>query len=203
MARDIREVRKVIGAEGHKMHENILMWLRDDENCLFAGHLIELFRENIPTHGLVGTVEYSADSKGITNVADFNNYSVYYPSERQVKDYDLENDWLYVCAGNQRLADVMKEMIINEHLYSNDSDRHHRKNVVLLTTKWSDRSLKANELRFIQSAIDYNVNYHFIVVSDYGLYRVPFLPANLDPRPVDKFRGEDIVLDNGEAQKLF
>lgn len=97
----------------------------------------------------------------------------------------------------------MREMIRNEHLYSGGRDGHHRQNIVLLTTKWSDRSLKTNELRFIQSSIDFDVSYHFIVASDYGLYRVPFLPANFESRPVEKFRGEEIVLEDGSLQRLF
>ncbi|WP_026489158.1 hypothetical protein [Butyrivibrio sp. XBB1001] len=197
MARKIEELRNVIAASDRDSYELLLRRLRDKEDITVAGHLMELFYDGVPKHGIIGTIEDLANSMGVTSMADFNDYSVFYPSDRPLRERMDMPVWLYVCTGKKRLGDVMQEMLNSAHLIPRPRNRYERKTVILLTDKWSDRVFKGKELSFIRSACHYEINYYFIAASEYGLYQVPFLPSTFSESVVDDFRDDEIICEDG------
>ena len=203
MARKIEELRNTIAVSDRDCYELLLKRLRDKEDINVAGHLMELFYDGVPKHGIKGTIEDLANSMGVTSMADFNNYSVFYPSDRPLRERMDLPVWLYVCTGKKRLSDVMREMLNNAHLVPWPRNRYERRTVILLTDKWSDRVFKGKELSFIRSAGHYEINYHFIAASEYGLYQVPFLPSTFTESIVDDFREDEIICEDGRLHPFM
>lgn len=75
-----------------------------------------------------------------------------------------------------------------------------RKTVFLLTDKWNSDAFRDYELTFLNHAIRNNIWYVFLLVTDYGITQIPFLPEDRD-----FFRRYDIqsVEENVSIERLL
>lgn len=74
------------------------------------------------------------------------------------------------------------------------------KTVVILTDKWDNPLFKKkHEIAFLNYAISQNVMFYFILVTDYGVTRIPFLVR--DRRELDQLRSDDLVEDDIQAAR--
>lgn len=199
MVNKIEDLRKAIATSNKSSYEPLLKTLRDDEDINVAGHLMELFYVESPVRGMSGTIEYLANSNGITSVADFNNYAVFYPSDKTIDELEEYSERLYVCAGDASFSDVIHKMLKDTERVPHLCGKHKNK-MILLTNKWNDNTFKKNDLRFIKRAIIDELKFYFVVVSDYGLYQVPFLPRDFREDVVSDFRHNEIIGDDGRPE---
>ena len=94
-----------------------------------------------------------------------------------------------VCAGAQRLKTVLdKAAEYCEKPLGED------KTVVIVTDKWDQAVFQKHfERQFLRCALEQNVTFLFLLVTDYGVSRIPFLPW--DRHELDQLRHRGYSLE--------
>ena len=94
------------------------------------------------------------------------------------------------------LSKAKKHCEIMEKKFALDTE----KTVVILTDKWDNPLFrKKYEIAFLNYAIRQNIMFYFILVTDYGVTRIPFLVR--DRRGLEQLRSDDLVEDDIQAAR--
>ena len=75
------------------------------------------------------------------------------------------------------------------------NDSHGEKQVTVLTDKWDVSVFQKYEWDFLNSALMDKVQYIFLLVTDYGITVIPFLPQG--------FRFNGYIIDDSEDSDLW
>lgn len=107
---------------------------------------------------------------------------------------------LVSCCGETTLRSTLKAIAVRSKKMAGLFPSDERKTVFLLTDKWSSDAFRDYELTFLNHAIRNNIWYVFLLVTDYGITQIPFLPEDRD-----FFRRYDIqsVEENVSIERLL
>jgi hypothetical protein len=95
------------------------------------------------------------------------------------KTTDVFSEFLGVCTGKTTLRSTLNAVKKYCRNIQKVLPRNDEKTVVVLTDKWDGPLFHANyELDFLRCALEGNVLFIFLLVTDYGVTRIPFLAKN-------------------------
>lgn len=123
-----------------------------------------------------------------------------------IKTTDVFPEFVGICADDLNLRSALKAIKVQCDKMCQMLSSNQEKTIVLLTDKWDGPVFKKQfELSFLNYALNYNVLFVFLLVTDYGISRIPFLAQNRFQLEMLSKRGYDIEqTDVGtEALKLL
>lgn len=153
-------------------------------------HILNLKREKNPLQNIDEILGMNYEfGKG----ADGVNFCNTWPFG--TKTAEIFPKFLAVCRGKQRLSKVMdivlkqSQKIADYYRY----DDYARKTVLVLTDKWDVAIFKKYEKKLLEHAVNDEIWYIFLLVTEYGYTQIPFLPN--DRNALKGLRGENIEND--------
>lgn len=89
---------------------------------------------------------------------------------------DIFPEFIGICAGSERLSRVLDQAVRQCRQMQKKFSWDTPKSVIILTDKWNDPIFQDKyERTFIRFALDTNVMFVFLLVTAYGIVRIPFL----------------------------
>ena len=90
----------------------------------------------------------------------------------------LQPRLLAICRGKMKLRHFLEEVLAKswrmQKKFSNEE-----KMVIILTDKWDATTFRKHEKAFLNYALQYEVRYIILLLTDYGITEIPFLPKDL------------------------
>jgi len=139
---------------------------------------------------------YECIEQGGLEAPIYNTYPVGIPTD------EIFCDFLGICSEEDALLPVLNaaDKFCKKAMAKHPSDD---KTVLILTDKWDDYAFRRKyAMKFVKLALDHNIVFVFLLVTDYGVVRIPYLPSdrralrNIDPR---FFESERLLLEEQEA----
>lgn len=92
---------------------------------------------------------------------------------------DVFPEFVGICSGKERLETVFAKALQHCRRMENSFPAEQQKSVIILTDKWNDPVFrKKYEREFLQVSLRQNVLFVFLLVTDHGVVRIPFLAEN-------------------------
>lgn len=92
------------------------------------------------------------------------------------KTSEVYPEFIGVCQGDDKLSGLFKAIVKQLSYYTADAyEGRDRKSISVFTDKWNPKYLKQNEALFLKAILFNNVYFHFFLVTDYGITRIPFM----------------------------
>ena len=121
------------------------------------------------------------------------DYNIYSGNVKKRKLPPPKSRLVAICKGQQKLPGFLRGILRESRNMINDS--HGEKQVTVLTDKWDVSVFQKYEWDFLNSALMDKVQYIFLLVTDYGITVIPFLPQG--------FRFNGYIIDDSEDSDLW
>lgn len=104
----------------------------------------------------------------------------------------LQPRLLTICRGKEKLGHFLEEVLAKSWKMQRKYP-HEEKTVIILTDKWDNATFKKHEKIFLKYAVQNEIRYIILLITDYGITEIPFLPKN--PATLRAIQFEDIEND--------
>ncbi|MGN1415601.1 MAG: hypothetical protein ACI4XF_02070 [Oscillospiraceae bacterium] len=175
----INKIRNMFGKEFVKSWEKHYRELmRIDEPLTLEVNRI--IHHSCESSGLLGSIDalLSASPEDLSSQSGGNPLINTYPYG--VKTNKLFTRFLAICRGKTRSKTVLNRIISQCRKMSRHFPSEEPKTVFLLTDKWDSNTFGEYEAELLNYALHDNIRFVFLLVTDYGVTQIPFLPNDRD-----------------------
>lgn len=121
------------------------------------------------------------------------DYNIYSGNVKKRKLPPPKSRLVAICKGQQKLPGFLRGILRESRNMIRDSNGE--KQITVLTDKWDLSVFHKYERDFLISALRDKVQYIFLLVTEYGITDIPFLPQG--------FRFNGLIIDDDEDSDLW